>query len=206
VVVFLVQFLMIIVNRPTLFLMKKVILLVSCFCIFQSCIPLRIAPVINDYKVVKGKKFKRTLPKRQMFIFKDTKDAEQFYYYVNTKFELNHIDVYDNVPFLINGETYFFSFYEVEIPDKGIDMITPIIGVIGNSLLTFGDERADVFNEEAKMYRQGNYFIAMEVFSDLEKDCLADNSFSKEIVLKYLRELKQEYIATHNYNEVLFKD
>lgn len=186
--------------------MKKLVSALIVMLLFQSCIPLRIAPSIDDYKITKGKKFKRSLPKRQMFIFEDLKKAEQFYTYVNTKFQLNHVDVYDNVPFEINNEQFFFSFYEVEIVDKGINLATPILAVIGNKLLEFGDEPSEVFNVDPKAYRKGNYYIALEVFSDLEKDCLTKNSLSHNLVLEYLRQLKKEYLATYNYNEVLFKD
>ena len=89
--------------------MKKQLLVVILAIVVHSCIPLRIAPNIEDYKITKGKKFKRSLPKRQMFIFEDSKEAQEFYNYVNTKFQLDHVDVYDNVPFTILDKQYFFS-------------------------------------------------------------------------------------------------
>jgi len=89
--------------------MKQPLLLIFVLFLFQSCIPLRIAPTIDDYKIIKGKKFKRSLSKRQMFIFEDAKEAEQFYSFVNIKFQLDHKNVYDDVPFEINGEQYFFA-------------------------------------------------------------------------------------------------
>jgi len=70
----------------------------------QSCIPIRIAPNIKDYQLTQWKKFKRSLPKRHMFIFEDPKAANQFYKYINTKFELQDINVFEDVPFTIAGE------------------------------------------------------------------------------------------------------
>lgn len=186
--------------------MKKVTIAFIVVLIFQSCIPLRIAPTIQDYKVTKGKKFKRSLPKRQMFVFTDTKDAEQFYTYINTKFQLKHVDVYDNVPFKIEADQFFFSFYEVEINDKSIDIATPVLATVGNKLLQIGDEPSEFFVPETNVRRTGNYYIAMEVYSDDGNDCLSKDSVSREAVLNYLRDLKKEYLATHNYNEVLFKN
>ncbi len=186
--------------------MKKQLLVVILAIVVQSCIPLRIAPNIEDYKITKGKKFKRSLPKRQMFIFEDSKEAQEFYNYVNTKFQLDHIDVYDNVPFTILDKQYFFSFYEVEIVDKGINIAGPILAAVGNKMLQIGDEPSEIFNTDSKTYRNGNYYIAVEVYSDAEKDCLAENSLSRNMVLEYLRQLKKKYLATHNYNEILFKD
>jgi hypothetical protein len=53
--------------------------------------------------------------------------------------------------------------------------------------------------------RKGNWYIAIEVYSDSENDCLHQNSPSRETVSEYFRLLKNEYLATHNYNSVLFK-
>ena len=47
----------------------------------------------------------------------------QFYKYVNTKFELKDINVVDDVPFTIYGEQYFFSHYEVNLPDKTLNLL-----------------------------------------------------------------------------------
>ncbi len=90
--------------------MKRTILYIGFVFLIQSCIPLRIAPTIEDYKLTRGKKFKRSLSKRQMFIFEDPKEAGHFYDYVNTKFDLNHEDVYDDVPFKIDSSTFFLRF------------------------------------------------------------------------------------------------
>ncbi len=53
-----------------------------------------------------------------MFVFEDPKNRDHFYNYVETKFQLNNENVYDDVPFTLNGVQHFFSFYEVEIPTK----------------------------------------------------------------------------------------
>ena len=165
----------------------------------QSCIPIRIAPNIDDYKVTKGKKFKRSLPKREMFVFEDSKDINHFYNYVDTKFQLNHENVYDDVPFMLNGVQYFFSFYEVEIPTK----IVNLGGVVADAMLD--DAGVGPIFEDSYASRKGHWYIAIEVYNDFEKDCLQDDALSREAVLKYLRALKQEYLITHNYNETIFK-
>lgn len=58
-----------------------------------------------------------------MFLFKDPKPANEFYTYINTKFQLNDINVYNDVPFSLKDKHYFFSFYEVEIPNKSINLV-----------------------------------------------------------------------------------
>lgn len=183
--------------------MKKYLSLFLVALFLNSCIPLRIAPSISDYNVTKGKKFKRSLSRRQMFIFEDPKQANQFYDYVNTKYHLEHENVYDDIPFEMNGEQYFFSFYEVEIPDKAINLFPVVTSILFNAAI---GTLEDAEIAEPTMARSDNWYLAIEVYSDLEKDCLEINSLSREVVLKYLRALKKEYLSTHNYNEVVFKN
>ncbi len=181
--------------------MKKVFPLVLCIVLLKSCIPIRIAPNIQEYKLTTGKRFKRGLPKKTMFIFEDPKDANEFYNYINTKFGLNNHFVDVEVPFDLNSKSFFFSFYEVEIPTKTINLIPLVL----DGVLSQTTDMDPVF-DEIHTSRIGNWYIAMEVFSNTEKDCLHESSVSREIVLPYLRELKNEYLATHNYNEVVFKN
>ncbi len=187
----------------TAYKMKKYLSLFFVVLFLNSCIPLRIAPSISDYNVTKGKKFKRSLSRRQMFIFEDPKQANQFYDYVNTKYHLEHENVYDDIPFEMNGEQYFFSFYEVEIPDKAINLFPVVTSILFNAAI---GTLEDAEIAEPTMARSDNWYLAIEVYSDLEKDCLEINSLSREAVLKYLRALKKEYLSTHNYNEVVFKN
>ncbi|WP_299533669.1 hypothetical protein [Ulvibacterium sp.] len=180
--------------------MSRIVPFIVISLLFCSCIPLRVAPNIDDYKITQGKKFRKGLPKREMFIFEDPKDADQFYHYVNTKFALNDENVYDDIPFEIAGQQYFFSFYEVEIPTKTINLIPLVI----DGLLNSAD--MDPILEDAHSSRIGNWYIAIESYADFDRDCLQENSLSREAVLKYLRSIKQEYLSTHNYNEVVFKN
>lgn len=141
-----------------------------------------------------------------MFVFEDSKDADEFYNYVDTSFQLNNENVYDDVPFTVNNQQYFFSFYEVEIPDKAIIFFPIILDVFVNTALG-NDEIQPIFSDEdAGISRKGHWYIAIEVYSDLEKDCLRAEALSREVVLEYLRALKNEYLSTHNYNETVFKN
>ncbi|MEO9512882.1 MAG: hypothetical protein ABJN84_05810 [Flavobacteriaceae bacterium] len=181
--------------------MKKILLLSVFLVVFCSCIPIRIAPNIKDYKITKGKRFKRGLPKKTVFVFEDPKDADEFYNYINTKFQLKDYYVDTEVPFTIENETFYFSFYEVEIPTKTINLIPLVVdGIISQTT------EMDPMLEDVHSFRIGNWYIAIEVFSGTGKDCLKEDSISKDMVLPYLRKLKQEYISTHNYNEVVFKN
>ena len=103
-------------------------------------------------------------------------------------------------------QQFFFSFYEVEIPDKAIDLFPIALDVLLNKVL--GNEDMDPYFSDGNTgySRIGNWYIAIEVYSDFEKDCLYMDSLSREAVLKYLRTLKKEYLSTHNYNEVVFEN
>lgn len=172
----------------------------------NSCIPIRIAPTISDYKVVKGQRFKRGLPKKTIFVFEDPKEANEFYNYVNIKYHLEDYYVDVQVPFKIDEKEYFFSFYEVEIPTKTLSLFPLAFDVAANATLQNGDFETYAANEDNSILRNDNWYIVIEVFSNTEKDCLHESSVSREDVLPYLRALKEEYLSTHNYNEVVFKN
>lgn len=186
--------------------MKKFFVVLLSAIFIPSCIPLRIAPKIDDYNVTQGKRFKRDLPEREMFIFADPKEAEMFYNYVDIKYALNNENVYDDVPFQVNQNQYFFSFYETEIPDKHINLFPLIADVFLNAAIGNDEIEPILSNGVEEVQRAGNWYIAIEVYSDAEKDCLSPDSLSREAVLKYLRNLKEEYLATNNYNELVFKN
>ncbi len=177
----------------------KYSLLIICALLFFSCIPLRIAPTIKTDKVMVAKKFKRKLPKQHAFIFEDPKDANEFYNYVNTKYELNHDNVEWNVPFVIEGETFFFSFYETEIPDKTLNFLPFLIDA------KLEQEGIDPLFEDAYVSRKGNWYLAITVADNKMKDCLKPEYIKRESILKYLRDLRIEYLNTDNYFEALLR-
>ncbi len=180
--------------------MRNFVFLLLVSFILQSCIPLRIAPSIDDYKIVKGKKFKRNLPKKTAFIFEDPKDADEFYHYINTKFNLQDYYVDVNVPFYVENNEYFLSFYEVEIPTKTLNLIPIFVDVL------LSREDMEPAFEEVHESRQGNYYIALEVYDENGKDVLSNDFPKRDKIIRYLSGLKNEYLSTHNYNEVVFKN
>ncbi len=84
-----------------------------CFLILllYSCIPLRIAPNIEGDKIVHTKKFKKDLPNCYGFVFEDKKKADEFYNFINTKYNLKHNNVDSNVPIVIDNKTFFYVFF-----------------------------------------------------------------------------------------------
>ena len=186
--------------------MKNFTILLLGALLLHSCIPLRIAPNISDYKMTQGKRFKRGLPKKTMFVFEDPKDDGEFYSYIDTKFNLQDYYVDVEVPFFIDEEPYYFSFYEVDIKDKAINLVPLIFDLTLNAALGNDDFETYTATEENSIKRDGNYYVAIEVFSRETEDCLVEGYKNRGRVLTYLRELKEEYLLTHNYNEVVFKN
>ena len=179
--------------------MQKLVLLLVLMFLSSSCIPLRIAPNIKTDKVMVAKKFKRKLPKRHAFIFEDPKDANEFYNYVNTKYELNHQDVEWNVPFEVDGKPFYFSFHEVEIPNKTLN----ILPIFVDLALKSGD--SDPIFEDVYMSRKGNWYLAITVADTKMNDCLKENYVKREAIIKYLKTMRIEYLNTYNYLEALLK-
>ncbi len=165
-----------------------------------SCIPYKIAPKFKneDYKVMKAKKFQRKLPKETSFIFKDPKEADEFYNYINKKFNLNHKDVGFNTPFQLNGKTYYLSYSEVERTDE-----TANIGLVLTDLVL--DEKVGVrVFEDNYSSRKGHWYLLLTVYDEDIKNCLIEKHPDRSMIIKYLKALKKEYLTTHNYEALLF--
>ena len=167
--------------------------------LFTSCIPLKIAPKIENEKLIVAKKFKRTLPKKHSYVFEDPKDADEFYNYINTKYELNHGDVEYNVPVKINDNEYFLSFHEVERVTKTINLIPLFIDAGLDS-----KGHSPVF-EDMHSSRTGNWYIVLTVSDSKINDCLNPKFANREEILAFLKEMRLEYLGTTNYMDALFR-
>jgi len=186
--------------------MQKHIYLTILMVVLQSCIPFQFAPNIDNYKLVKGKRFKNGLPKKTTFVFEDTKEHGEFYDYVNTKYQLNDDFVDIEVPFDIDGATFYFSFYEVVKKNKALFLL-PLATDVAMHAATNADEfEPAIANQSNTILEGASFYIVIEVYSDKEKDCLRQESSNNQKVLAYLEDLKTEYLNTQNYNEILFKN
>ena len=175
------------------------LLILTFVLVFSSCIPTQIAPKFKnkDYKVTKAKKFERSLEREMAYIFKDSKDAEEFYNFINKKFQLHHKDVGINVPFQLNNETLYLSYYEVSRNDSSINL--PLVAIDakrqsnGNSPLF---ERSHTSSNE-------HWYIVLTVYDENIRNCLKDSHRLKDKTIEYLKVLQIEYLNTQNYNELL---
>lgn len=164
-----------------------------------SCIPLRIAPIIETDIVTVGKKFKKSLPKKHAFIFEDPKNADEFYNYINTKYEREHNNVEFNIPFEIENTTFYFSFHEIGIPTKTLNLI-PIF------LNAKAEQKGNVpIAEDLEYSRKDSWYIAITVSNDSFGDCLNPTFKKQEAIVQFLKTMRVEYNTTNNYNEALLK-
>lgn len=188
-----------IIERINQNLPMKSFLYLFFFLLFTSCIPLRVAPSIKEEKLIVAKKFKRTLPRKHSYVFEDPKDADEFYNYINTKYDLNHEEVEFNVPVLINENEYFLSFHEVEIQTKTINLVPIFIdaGLESNGY--------SPIMEDHQFSRIGNWYIVLTVSDSKMNDCLNPKYSNREEVLGFLKKTRLEYLNTSNYFEALFK-
>lgn len=170
-----------------------------CFLFTLSCIPLAIAPDLKDGKVMKGKRFKRQLPNQYTYIFEDPKDANEFYKYVNAKFQVEYDDIEGNVPVNIGSEKYFLTFYEAEKQTKTINLIPMVIDA--------GLEKNGISPvlEEAHEYRKGTWYIVLTARDSELVDALNPEYENHKSLVKFLKEMRHEYLTTQEYIEVYLR-
>jgi len=146
---------------------------------------------------MKAKKFQRKMPRETSFIFKDSKDADEFYNYINKKFKLNDIDVGINVPFQLDGQTLYLTYIEAERTDEKVNL--PLV-LIDAKRESNGNSR---LFEDHYSSRTGHWYIILTVYDENIKNCLIDKHPLKAKTIQYLKDLKQEYLTTQNYEELL---
>jgi hypothetical protein len=178
--------------------MRKLILLCSLLLIV-NCIPLKFAPKIDDYKITIAKKFKRNLPRQYAFVFEDDKEADEFYNFINMKFDLGHENVELNVPIVVNNQTYFMSFHEREKTSEVVNLVPIVIDGVLDS------EGYDPVFENAYSSRNSHWYILITVMDSEFNDCLSPSFVNQKEVISSLQLLKKEYQSTHHYVEALLR-
>lgn len=178
--------------------LKPISILAWCF-FFFSCIPLKIAPNIKEAEIYKGKKFQKHLPKQNIYVFKDPKNADEFYTYINAKYKVNYDDKGENLPILINDTTCYLTFYEIERSTKTINLIPIVTDAVLDS------KGQDPMFQDTYISRPGNWYIALAVNDNHFEDLLKENHTSYNDIVKYLDAMRKEYPTTANYMEVYLK-
>jgi len=180
--------------------MKSLLLSIITLLCF-SCIPLRIAPDLNDGKIIKSRKLKKHLPQKYAFGFNDPKNADEFYQFMWAKFDLNDNDTEKNIAITIEGKSYFLSFYEVEKSTQTLNLVPVLVDG-----LLISDGCDPILEDLEVTERPGNWYIAMTLMDTSDNDCLGPEHPDYKEVTHYLKALHQEYLTTQNYNSFLLKE
>ncbi len=159
----------------------------------SGCIPYKIAPNIEDYKIVRAKKFKRDLPELHAFVFEDQKEADAFYHFVNRKFDLQQQDAASKMPFTVRGITYYMSFYEREKTTETVNLFPILVDGFLDS------EGVDPILEETYTSANARWYIIITIVDSDAGDCLAPSYKYLQDVILFLRALKLEYQGLRNY-------
>jgi len=165
-----------------------------------SCIPLKIAPSIDGAKVYKGKKFKKQLPGQYVYVFEDPKDANEFYTYINAKYDIDYDVGGGNLPITIDNKNYFLTFYEVERSSKTVNLV-PIVA--DAAMESKGN---DPIFDGSYTSRSGSWYIALTVTDNDFNDNLKETDPAYNEIFKHLDHLRNEYLTTANYMEIYLKN
>jgi len=174
----------------------KQISILFIFFIFSSCIPLQIAPTIKEDKVKLANRFKWSLPKEYAFIFKDPKDANKFFKYIDARSKHKYLDADWSLPVIVKENEYFFTFYEVEKNTRYINLLPFLF----NSALNLDSD-----GDELDIVRKGSWYIALTVSDKYNRDCLNPKFKYREEIIQYLKKLRIDYLNSSDYNEVLMR-
>ena len=102
-----------------------------------------------------------------------------------------------NVPFQIDGQTLYLTYNEAVREDETLNLPLILIDAKrdsnGNSKLFEGNYSS----------RKGHWYIILTIYDENIKNCLKDNHPLKSKTIQYLKNLKQEYLNTQNYEELL---
>lgn len=177
--------------------MRKILIFILSFTIL-SCIPIKVAPRFKkkDYTVVVAKKFQRKLQRETSFIFKDPKDAGDFYDFINAKYNLDHKNVGFNVPFQLEDDTFYLTYHEVERIDKSI--ILPFLLIDAKRTV----EGKSTYFDEGYSHRKGHWYIILTVYDESINNTLLNNYPLRNEIIQYLKELKAQYLTFENYEEL----
>lgn len=158
---------------------KRIFVISVFFLITASCGISKPKYVIEDYALVPNAKAILGNDGLTAFIFENNKKILPFQQFLVNKYNLQTYNQRE-IPFTINEQQFVLHMYDN-------DEITKYLNITD---FVMKEQIPDV----SKMGNQSD-FIVLSVVSDMNEDCLKDNSLYQNIVIKYLKNLKQEYFS-----------
>lgn len=168
------------VERTLLALMNKgKIPLFLLFFIILSCGITKQKYVIDDYTIVPNAKEILGNKGLNAFVFENNKKIMPFQHFVTDKFKL---ESYQQKEFwiTIEGDKYKIILYDNDELEKYINTYD----------FALANQNPDVVNVGSTAD-----FIALSMISSRNEDCLAEGSLYENIAVKYLKQLKDEFLS-----------
>ena len=134
---------------------------------------------IEDYVLVPNAKKILGNDGLTAFVFENNKKILPFQQFLVNHFNLQTFNQRE-IPFTINEEQFIMFIYDSDETDKYINTADFIL--------------KNQIPNASKMGNQSD-FIVISVTNDKNEDCLKDDSLYQNIVIKYLKNLKEEYFS-----------
>ena len=180
--------------------MTRMFLYVCIVAVCTSCVPLSFAPNIKTDKVKLAKRFKRDLPKHYGFIFGDPKESDEFFMFINTKYQLPGID--RKIPLWINKKPLIMNIYERRRTTSTLNFVPFILDMI----IAGKDNENYGFFSSFYTTRTEKWFIVITLTDLNGKDALDPDHNQRTSNPTFLRTLQKEYLSTANYMEAYFRN
>jgi len=147
--------------------------------IILSCGIARQKYVIEDYTIVPNAKEIIGNKGLNAFVFENNKKIIPFQQFLVNKFKLNSFQEKE-IWVTIEGDKYKIILYDNDELEK----------YINTSDFTVANQNPDVVNVGSPVD-----FIAISMISSRNDDCLAEGSLYENIAVKYLKQLKDEFLS-----------
>ena len=158
---------------------KRIFVISVFFLITASCGISKPKYVIDDYALVPNAKAVLGNDGLTAFVFENNQKILPFQQFLVDKYNLQTYNQRE-IPFTLNEERFVLHIYDNDEVTKYLNMSDFV--------------RKEQIPDVSKMGNQAD-FIVLSVVSSKNEDCLKDNSLYQNIVIKYLKNLKQEYFS-----------
>ncbi|WP_340200990.1 hypothetical protein [Ascidiimonas sp. W6] len=159
--------------------MKKITFLAAFMLIISSCVTIKKAPAIDDYRVMKGKEFqKKNFTSQTAFIFQNDLKMIDFRSFLAEKYDLHSFKSTMRIPVVFEDISFELFVFTPEKKEQKINFINAIIS-----------KNADDISVDESTYD----YVAISVSRIDDADCLSETSIYHKLVLRYLEDLKDTY-------------
>ena len=159
--------------------MKRIAYSMLLLFLVTSCITVKKAPKIEDYKILDGKQFqKRNFTENTAFIFQNDLKMIDFRSFLADRYQLSSFKRTMRIPVLIDSLPFELFVFTPEIKQQKVNFIGAIISKDPEDI-TMDEETFD--------------YVGISVSRIDDTDCLSERSIYHNLVRRYLEDLKDEY-------------